>query len=179
MIPKYNAYFPQQRVGSAIKRTPDWYANCIDYVIDAGLSFNNRADTELKLGILRGDLPNELYRKTLNPYNSANEKYQRFPATLRNLDIMSDIIRRYVSEYFKGVHEFVVGANNPDIVLKKNAKLKEKIGELAQQAFQQEFEKQYQAMVQEAQQQGQDPNSIDPQQAMPDSEQFVADFNEK
>ena len=179
MIPKYNAYFPQQRVGSAIKRTPDWYANCIDYVIDAGLSFNNRADTELKLGILRGDLPNELYRKTLNPYNSANEKYQRFPATLRNLDIMSDIIRRYVSEYFKGVHEFVVGANNPDIVLKKNAKLKEKIGELAQQAFQQEFEKQYQAMVQEAQQQGQDPNSIDPQQAMPDIEQFVADFNEK
>ena len=179
MIP-YKVYnFPQQRVGSAVKRTPDWYANCIDYVIDAGLSFNNRADTELKLGILRGDLPNELYRKTLNPYNSANEKYQRFPATLRNLDIMSDIIRRYVSEYFKGVHEFVVGANNPDIVLKKNAKLKEKIGELAQQAFQQEFEKQYQAMVQEAQQQGQDPNTIDPQQAMPDIDQFVADFNEK
>ena len=179
MIPKYNAYFPQQRVGSAIKRTPDWYANCIDYVIDAGLSFNNREDTELKLGILRGDLPNELYRKTLNPYNSANEKYQRFPATLRNLDIMNDVIRRYVSEYFKGVHEFIVGANNPEIVLNKNAKLKEEIGKLAQQAFQVEFEKQYKAMVQQAQQQGQDPNTINPQEAMPDPEQFVREFNEK
>ena len=92
---------------------------------------------------------------------------------------MSDVIRRYVSEYFKGVHEFVVGANNPDIVINKNAKLKEKIGELAQQAFQQEFERQYQAMIQQAQQQGQDPNTINPQQAMPDVDKFIADFNEK
>ena len=178
-MPNYNATFPQQRVSGTEKRKPCWYANCIDYVIDAGLSFNDRADTELKLGILRGDMPNEFYKKTLNPYNSSNEKYTRFPATMRNLDIMSDIIRRYVSEYFKGVHEFVVGANNPDIIINKNAKLKEKIGELAQQAFQQEFERQYQAMVQQAQQQGQDPNTIDPQQAMPDVEEFIKDFNEK
>ena len=167
MMPKYNASFPQQRISGTEKSKPYWYANCIDYVIDAGLSFNDRADTELKLGILRGDMPNEFYKKTLNPYNSSNEKYTRFPATMRNLDIMSDIIRRYVSEYFKGVHEFVVGANNPDIIINKNAKLKEKIGELAQQAFQQEFERQYQAMVQQAQQQGQDPDTVDPQKAMP------------
>ena len=179
MMPNYTATFPQQRVSGAVKKTADWYANCIDYVIDAGLSFNDRKDTELKLSILRGDLPTEFYKKTLNPYNSANEKYQRFPATLRNLDIMSDVIRRYVSEYFKGVHEFVVGANNPDIVINKNAKLKEKIGELAQQAFQQEFERQYQTMIQQAQQQGQDPNTINPQQAMPDVDKFIADFNEK
>lgn len=178
MMPSYNASFPQQRVSGAVKSKPDWYANCIDYVIDAGLSFNDRNDTELKLKILRGDLPYELYKKTINPYNSANEKYTRFPATLRNLDIMSDIIRRYVSEYFKGVHEFIVGANNPNIVINKNAKLKEAIGQLAQQAFQQEFEKNYQMMVQQAQQQGQDPGEIDPQQAMPDLEKFINDFNE-
>ena len=174
-----NYEFPQQRVDGYTKSKPDWYANCIDYVIDAGLSFNDREDTELKLGILRGDMPNEFYKKTLNPYNSNNEKYLRFPATLRNLDIMSDIIRRYVSEYFKGVHEFVVGANNPEIIINKNAKLKEKIGQLAQQAFQQEFEKQYQAIIQQAQQQGQDPSTIDPQQAMPDPEEFIREFNEK
>lgn len=178
MMQNYKATFPQQRVSGSVKETADWYGNCIDYVIDAGLSFNDRTDTELKLGILRGDLPNEFYKKTLNPYNSNNEKYLRFPATLRNLDIMSDIIRRYVSEYFKGVHEFVVGANNPDIVINKNARLKEKIALLAQQAFQQEFQKRYQAMVQQAQQQGQDTKSIDPQQAMPDPEEFIKEFNE-
>lgn len=179
MISNYNANFPQQRVSGAEKKKADWYANCIDYVIDAGLSFNDRQDTETKLSILRGDIPNEFYKKTLNPYNSANEKYQRFPATMRNFDIMSDIIRRYVSEYFKGIHEFVVGANNPDIVLNKDAKLKEKVMELCQQAFQAEFEKNYQQLIQNAQQQGQDPSTIDPQQAMPDMEQFVADFNNK
>lgn len=178
MIP-YSLDFPIQRVNGEEKKKAYWYAGCIDYIIDAGLSFNDRKDTEMKLSVLRGDLPDEFYKKTLNPYNSSNERYTRFPATLRNLDIMSDIIRRYVSEYFKGVHEFVVGANNPNIVINKNQKLKEAIGQLAQQAFQQEFERQYQALVQQAQQQGQDPNSIDPQQAMPDPEKFIQDFNEK
>lgn len=179
MIPSYNAQFPKQRVDGSTKRKAEWYCNCIDYIIDAGLSFNDRTETETELNILRGNIPDSFYKKTLNPYNSNNEKYQRFPATMRNLDIMSDIIRRYVSEYFKGVHEFVVGANNPDIILNKNAKLKEKIGELAQQAFQQEFQKQYQAAQQQAVQQGQDPNSVNPQNSMPDPEQFIKDFNEK
>ena len=179
MIPNYNAQFPKQRVDGSTKRKAEWYCNCIDYIIDAGLSFNDRTETETELNILRGNIPDSFYKKTLNPYNSNNEKYQRFPATMRNFDIMSDIIRRYVSEYFKGVHEFVVGANNPDIILNKNAKLKEKIGELAQQAFQQEFQKQYKAAQQQAVQQGQDPNSVNPQDSMPDPEQFIKDFNEK
>ena len=179
MQPNYTLNFPQQKVSGTVKRKAEWYTNCIDYVIDTGLAMNDRTEDEIKLRILRGDIPNSFYKKTLNPYNATNEKYQRFPATMRNLDIMSDIIRRYVSEYFKGVHEFIVGANNPDIVINKNAKLKEKIGELAQQAFQQEFEKAYQQAVQQAQQQGQDPNTINPQDSMPDPEQFIKDFNEK
>ena len=179
MQPNYTLNFPQQKVSGTIKSKAEWYTNCIDYVIDTGLAMNDRTEDEIKLRILRGDIPNSFYKKTLNPYNATNEKYQRFPATMRNLDIMSDIIRRYVSEYFKGVHEFIVGANNPDIVINKNAKLKEKIGELAQQAFQQEFEKAYQQAVQQAQQQGQDPNTINPQDSMPDPEQFIKDFNEK
>ena len=179
MQPNYTLKFPQQKVSGAIKSKAEWYTNCIDYVIDTGLAMNDRTEDEIKLRILRGDIPNSFYKKTLNPYNATNEKYQRFPATMRNLDIMSDIIRRYVSEYFKGVHEFIVGANNPDIVINKNAKLKEKIGELAQQAFQQEFEKAYQQAVQQAQQQGQDPSTINPQDSMPDPEQFIKEFNEK
>lgn len=179
MQPNYTLKFPQQKVSGAIKSKAEWYTNCIDYVIDTGLAMNDRTEDEVKLRILRGDIPNSFYKKTLNPYNATNEKYQRFPATMRNLDIMSDIIRRYVSEYFKGVHEFIVGANNPDIVINKNAKLKEKIGELAQQAFQQEFEKAYQQAIQQAQQQGQDPSTINPQDSMPDPEQFIKDFNEK
>lgn len=52
---------------------------------------------------------------------------------------MSDIIRRYIGEYFKNPHDFVVGANNPDIVFNRNAALKQKVMEAAQQAFQKSF----------------------------------------
>ena len=175
---QYAVNFPKQRVSAAEKDKPAWYQNCIDYVIDAGLSFNDRTDTERKLQILHGNIPDEFYKKTLNPYNAENEKYKRFPATMRNYDIMSDVIRRYVSEYFKGIHEFIVGANNPEIVLKKNIKLKEEIAIMAQQAFKQEFEKRWAEMQQQAQQQGTPVEQLNPQEAMPDPEQFLKDFED-
>ena len=53
--------FPKQRVGYAEKQKPYWYANCIDYIISAGMSFNDRSDTETKLSILHGDIPNSYY----------------------------------------------------------------------------------------------------------------------
>ena len=171
--------FPQQRVPYSEKQKAEWYANSIDYIIDMGLSCNDRNDTERKLDILHGNIPNEFYKKTLNPYNSNNEKYTRFPATMRNLDIMSDIIRRYVSEYFKGIHEFVVSASNPEIVIKKSAKLREEIGVMASQAFKQEFERRLKKMQAEAAQQGIQPEQINPQEAMPNPEEFMQNFNEK
>src|SRR5574344_321154 len=171
--------FPQQRVTYNEKQKAEWYANSIDYIIDMGLSCNDRNDTERKLDILHGNIPNEFYKKTLNPYNSNNEKYTRFPATMRNLDIMSDIIRRYVSEYFKGIHEFIVSASNPEIVIKKSAKLREEIGIMASQAFKQEFERRLKQMQAEAAQQGIQPEQINPQEAMPNPEEFMQNFNEK
>lgn len=175
----HSVNFPKQRVSGAEKEKEYWYQNCIDYVIDAGLSFNDRKDTEVCLQILHDDIPNEFYKKTLNPYNATQERYKRFPATMRNYDIMKDVIRRYISEYFKGIHEFVVGANNPEIVLKKNAKLREEIGLLAQQAFKQEFEKRWAEMQNQAQQQGTPVEQLNPQDAMPDPEAFIEDFNSK
>ena len=178
-FPRSNVNFPQQRVPYSQKQKAEWYANCIDYVIDMGMSCNDRTDTEQKLNILHDNIPNSFYKKTLNPYNSSEERFTRFPATMRNLDIMSDVIRRYVSEYYKGVHEFTVGANNPEIVLKKNAKLKEEIGILASQAFKQEFEKRLKELQSQAQQQGTPPDQVNIQEAMPDPQKFIEDFNNK
>ena len=178
-FPRSNVNFPQQRVPYSQKQKAEWYANCIDYVIDMGMACNDRTDTEQKLNILHDNIPNSFYKKTLNPYNSSEERFTRFPATMRNLDIMSDVIRRYVSEYYKGIHEFTVGANNPEIVLKKNAKLKEEIGILASQAFKQEFEKRLKELQSQAQQQGTPPDQVNVQEAMPDPQKFIEDFNNK
>ena len=172
MNPRGTYHFPVQRVSGAEKEKPLWYENCIDYIIDLGLNMNDR-DEDLKLlDILHGEIPNEFYKKTLNPYNSSKERYLRFPATMRNLDIMSDIVRRYVSEYFKGVHEFVVGANSSDIVLAKEQKLKQELSAMAQQLFVQQFQQKLQQMQQE----GQDISQISANQVMPDVETFIADF---
>lgn len=170
--------FPAQRVSSAEKNKESWYANCIDYVIQLGINRKNRSDIETKINILHGNIPDSFYKKTLNPYNANNERYLHFPATMRNLDIMSDIIRRYVSEYFKSVHEFIVCANNPEVVLRKNKKLEEEVLRMAEQAFTQAFEQRLAEMQNQAMQNGEDPNNINPQEAMPDVEQFIKDFNE-
>lgn len=170
--------FPAQRVSSAEKNKESWYANCIDYVIQLGINRKNRSDIETKINILHGNIPDSFYKKTLNPYNANNERFLHFPATMRNLDIMSDIIRRYVSEYFKSVHEFIVCANNPEVVLRKNKKLEEEVLRMAEQAFTQAFEQRLAEMQNQAMQNGEDPNNINPQEAMPDVEQFIKDFNE-
>lgn len=177
-LPDFKYQFPKQKVSAAEKAKPYWYANSIDYVISLGTSLNDREDAETKLRILRGDIPDKFYRKILNPYNSDKEKYRRFPATMRNLDIMSDIVRRYIGEYFKGAHEFIVGANNPDVVLNRNAKLKAKIMQKAQEAFIREFEQKYKEAIEQAQGQGQSPDTIDPQSIMPDSDEFMKKFND-
>lgn len=176
----FNNYinFPQQRVSAAEKSKPKWYANCIDYIIAQGVAMNNRADTERKLDILHGNIPNDFYKKTLNPYNANNEKYTRFPATMRNLDIMRDIVRRYVSEYYTGINEFIVGATNPEIVLNKNAKLKQEISLKAAEAFKKEFEAKLQEAQNQAAQQGGNAGDIDPKSLMPDPEEFITKFNQ-
>ena len=183
--------FPQQKVPASVKRKPEWYANCIDFIIDAGISMKNMKDIENKINILHGDVPDEFYRKTLNPYNSSKEKYTRFPATMRNLDIMSDVIRRYVGEYTKGVHDFTVGSNDPNFVINKQLKLKEEVTKLCEEAFRQEFERRLQEMQAQmqqqqaqAQEQGQPAatnQQINPNEVMSQEEieQFIKDFNDK
>lgn len=184
-----NLYFPKQKVSASEKRKAEWYANCIDFVIAAGVSFKNEVDTHNRINILHGNIPDEFYRKTLNPYNSSEERYRRFPATMRNFDIMSDIVRRYVGEYTKGIHEFTVGSNDPNIIINKNAKLKEEVTRLCQQAFVAEFTKRLQQMQQEQQAQAQQggeqgsstgEQNVSSEQVMSpeEMEAFVKNFNE-
>ena len=176
IIPRFGSYFPPQRVDAATKDKADWYTSCIDYIIETGIMFNDRTETETLLNILHGNIPNSFYKKTLNPYNSSKEKFTRFPATLRNYDIMSDVVRRYVSEYYKGEHEFIVGASSPEVFADRNAKLKEAIGVEAAKAFQQAFEQNLKQMQEQAAQNG-DEQNINPNDAIPDEKQFMEKFN--
>lgn len=165
--------FPVQRVSNAEKDKPEWYANCCDWVIAQGQSLRDPNELEIKYGILHGIIPDEYYKKILNPYNATNEKFKRFPATMRNYDLMKGIIRRYISEYIKNPHDFIVGANNPEIILAKNAKLKQEVSVLVEQQIAAKIQQNYQQFINE----GGDPKEFNPQQSI-DIEAFIKEFNE-
>lgn len=166
--------FPRQRVSNAEKNKPEWYAGCCDWIIAQGQNIRNSSDLEKKYRVLKADIPSEFYKKILNPYNATNEKYTRFPATMRNYDIMKGIIRRYVSEYIKNPHDFIVGANNPEVVLARNSKLRQELAFIVQEQIAAKIQESYANWVN----QGNDPKQFNPQEQF-NIEEFIADFNEK
>lgn len=166
--------FPRQRVSNAEKNKPEWYAGCCDWIIAQGQNIRNSSDLEKKYRVLKGDIPSEFYKKILNPYNATNEKYTRFPATMRNYDIMKGVIRRYVSEYIKNPHDFVVGANNPEVILARNSKLRQELAFIVQEQIAAKIQESYANWVN----QGNDPQQFNPQEQF-NIEEFIADFNEK
>ena len=164
----YANNFPSQRVSNAEKEKPEWYAQCCDYVIAMGQSCADKDNLEKKYLILNGEVPDEFYRKILNPYNANKEKYTRFPATLRNYDIMKGIIRRYVSEYIKNPHDFIVGANNPDVVMAKDAAVRKEILSILEAQLAARITQSYQQYINE----GNDPKQFNPQESI-DIEKFL------
>ena len=159
--------FPNQRVSYSEKNKPEWYANCCDYVIEAGV--NAKEDNiEEKFNVLHGVIPDKYYKKTLNPYNFTKDDYKRYPATMRNYDIIKGIVRRYVGEYIKSPHDFIVGANNPEVVFAKNAKLRQEVMKIAEQAIAQKIQQSYQEFLG----QGGDPNQFNVQEQV-DIEAFI------
>ena len=165
--------FPEQKVPNSKKSQEEWYAACCDFIISRGLSIRNKDELEVKYDIINGKIPDSFYDKILNPYNATQDKYKRFPATMRNYDFMKGIIRRYVGEYIKNPHDFIVSANNPEVILARNGKLKQELSILVQQQIAAKINEAYQQFVNE----GNDPKQFNPEQVV-DIENFIKEFNE-
>lgn len=165
--------FPSQRVSDKEKEKYEWYSACCDFIIAQGEAYKDRAETELKYNVLHGNIPEEFYRKTINPYNAKNEKYTRFPATLRNYDLMKGVIRRYVGEYISNPHDFIVSANNPEVILAKNSKLKQELNKIVQKQIAAKIQELYGQFIQ----QGGSPEEFKVEEQF-NVEQFVKEFNE-
>lgn len=165
--------FPSQRVSASERNKPEWYANCCDWVIAQAQGIRDKDKLIKKYNVLNGNISDEFYKKILNPYNATNEKFKRFPATMRNYDLIKGIVRRYLGEYLKNPHDFIVGANNPEVVLAKNSKLRQELAMAVEQKIATRIQELYQQHIQE----GNDPNTFNPQQSF-DIEGFINEFNE-
>lgn len=165
--------FPNQRVSDSEKEKPEWYANCCDWIISQGIASSDHDDIEKMYNILNGKIDESLYKKVLNPYNFTNDKLKRYPATMRNYDLMKGIIRRYVSEYIQNPHDFIVSANNAEVILSKNVKLKQELMAIVEQQIAAEIQNKLSEWIN----QGNDPKQFNPQEQI-DIEKFIQDFNE-
>lgn len=172
MVNEFQPYdFPLQRIPNS-KKDKQWAAKCCDWIIAQAVSMRTD-DVEQKYSILHGNIPNEFYKKILNPYNATNENYKRFPATMRNYDLMKGVIRRYIGEYIRNPHDFIVSANNPEVVLARDGKLRQELAILVQQQIATRITEAYQQYLQG----GNDPSQFNPQEAV-DIEAFTKEFNE-
>lgn len=173
----YNAFaaaeFPNQRVSAAEKAKPEWYANCIDFIIAAGQAARGERDVDVKLSIFQGNIPDSFYVKTLNPYNATKEAWTKFPATMRNYDIMSGVVRRYIGEYLKNPHDFIVAANNPEVMMAKNNALREQLRPIIEQQIAAKIQQAYGEFMQ----QGGVAEEFNAQEAV-DIPAFIEEFNE-
>lgn len=165
--------FPKQRVSAKEKNKPEFYANSCDWLISQALSIAQTDDIEKKYHFLKGNIDAEYYKKILNPYNATNKDYQRFPATMRNYDMVGGVVRRYVGEYIQNPHDFIVGANNPEVVLARDAKLRQELMAIVQQKIAERIKQNYEQFVQ----QGGQPEQFNPQDNF-DVEAFIKEFNE-
>lgn len=173
MRSEYQTYdFPRQRIPNS-EKDELWAAECCDWIIAQGQGRRDTEEVEKRYDILQGNIPSEAYRKILNPYNATKEKYTKFPATMRHYDMFKGIIRRYVSEYIKNPHDFIVGANNPEVVLAKNAKLKQELSKIVEQKIAAQIQQNLNDWIN----QGKDPKQFDAKGSI-DIEAFIKKFNE-
>lgn len=168
-----NTEFPSQRVSNAEKEKYEWYSNCCDWIIAQGEAYRDSAEIELKFDVLQGRIPDEFYKKTINPYNATDKKYTRFPATLRNYDLMKGVIRRYVGEYISNPHDFIVSANNAEVILAKNSRLRQELNAIVQKQVAAKIQEIFAEYIND----GGDPQQFNPQEQF-DIESFIKEFNE-
>jgi len=119
---------PDQYVSSNFKRTDKkWSIAMTNFVIDLASSFNNKSDVQKYLNAANGIVDKATYKYVLATYNTAQGKKEDMPGTIRDVDFLKPIKDRYMGEFIGAYHNYQVFANDPDVVLKRNAKIGEQV----------------------------------------------------
>lgn len=115
---------PNHSVLSKDKTPHDYYKPCADYYknqTDGVIAFHQEADRLHK--IAGGYMPHGYYSHVLNPTNTTNEDFTRYPANLRNYDIISPILNLFLGENRrKRVDPSVFSVNSDSVSSFKKAK---------------------------------------------------------
>lgn len=90
---------PKQKVSKTERESEDFKKNTVAHFTSYASFYSNDKWWLLQLyRAAEGILDKDAYKYVLNPYNSSKENLRQFPAQMRNIDIISPIIKLYLGE---------------------------------------------------------------------------------
>lgn len=112
--------FPTQKNTYAEKTKKDengrtWGTNCVDFLCNESLQDNAREEILKHYRLVDGgEMEPRHYEHVLNPLNTEEDRYKRFPTRLRNYDIITPVINLYAGEFSKRYKNATVLDSNPN-----------------------------------------------------------------
>lgn len=129
---------PRQKVSQAEKEDEEgrWKENNMDFLADsADFQTGDSSDLLMLYRAAEGYLDQEQYKHVLNPYNSDEEDLQRYPAKMRNIDIVKPLINSFMGEMADRHFNTEVVVTNSDVVNQFKEELNGQMYALAAQDF--------------------------------------------
>lgn len=105
---------PKQKISKG-ERTPKWYKDNVDYRIQQSNYWSgDRWEIARLYKAAAGELDPSEYKFALNPYNSTEENNTKYPAMMRNVDIISPVISSFMGEKANAPFNHRCTVANPD-----------------------------------------------------------------
>lgn len=128
-IGAFGATKQKQRVTSG-SRSEEWWMNNIDYYINNGEHYYTRKDKFLTLyRVAQGIMEEHWYHYVTNPYNAQKEQEKKWPAKIRNYDIISPVLNLLKGEKALRPFPYQVFVHNSDAETIKKEQEKQAINE--------------------------------------------------
>ncbi len=135
-ITKDGRNFELSHIITSKEKTEEYVNGMCDYYIRASnVESSQRSELQVLYDAAEGILDDDSYKYVTNPMNTEEEAFKRFPAKLRNYDIIKPIIQSFVGETSKRPTGATVIIGNSDASTKRKEALTEEMSLLVAQGF--------------------------------------------
>lgn len=126
---------PKQKITTSGK-TEDWYEKTGEAII-SNASFGNLHlnDVQKSYDLYNGAIDPKDYNYVTNPYNSPQMNKRKFPAKLRNYNIIKPVIDLLIGEKSKRPFNYVTFSTSPEVFTEKEKAIMDEVAKDMQQAF--------------------------------------------
>jgi len=128
--------FELSHITTSKQKDEDYINSMCDYYIrSSSIDSNRRSELQTLYDAAEGLLDTDSYKYVTNPLNTEDESFKRFPAKLRNYDIIKPIIHSFIGETSKRPTGAIVTVGNPDATTKRKEALTEHMSMAVAQGF--------------------------------------------